>query len=1849
MGTVSSSKDRVNFSTRAAFENWSMAHTARAHKRWTRILEQRIDDLEREREARSAARRRERRQQRQDWQKELAEARAATDASERITGPLIAEALVTDTFVPNDFVVGATPTHNASEVSSTRGNASNPTSRRASGSRRGTGGAGRSPKSRSPGHSGHATPLGKSPVASPSKRKARPARRSGLGMGSLTRALRTQSSSNTPKVTSGPEAVRDDTSSDEDVDIEAKLGGSRTNSNTGSRVTTAAELADLDALPVEDAVSYDVNRSTYVDIFLDYDVIQGGEYLSLPVGLFRRFDPSDCGLVDVRVIFILLALWCSGTVLDKVNFVFGMMSHNSTSLNFHEFSRIVEFLIVGHYCLGVNKRLPRKKEMKSTCVDMFNRADVNHDDSVSLPEFTAWAHVAITSKELLVRFHRPEGDPEPTATIKRGKKADKKALGRRKGPMSPPRRASLVAAEDILKRAEQKQADQNRKRQQSQVRHGHGAGPEPVSRLSVAAGTRGRKGDSGAAMGGLTGRKQSMSSISSADVRVGMSRASGAKDSKTRRRSIVQIKRRRSLADDASVSRSVVSQKPDSRGASHRRLNLLNDVMPENIKVDKTGRGHTVVRGESLIIDRHGAHAVPSPVARVGSLNRVASQKSFAVSPSGAAQSGFAFPPHASGGKARRDSVGSAAKARPREPSAASIGKVPRHPRKPARSTRRAHPPAARAAPPRPPHSVLSGVGGDEDEHAAAAANRARSTRSMLSEVAHQANNGISPVNFYKQRTQQSLLSQASGDSATLREDGASVNAPPPSVAPPASVGVPRLSSQRSVFGGGAGGARVATLERGESAMTLATHSEAGPPHDSITVGGPMALPPGRALDEEYAIVEEEDEASDGGAPGGGSKGVAGAHAAPPFSRATTVRMQTRLRMAAAAIPWLQHESSDESDHTDDGDLLMTADDPETRRFRAKFEARAKDVRNRKQRAIASKREQRWLHDNTKFNFLHLRSLTEQFTDVSNVTGHLERRSFHRVIKNTLPAFGAFERDRLFRIADKDRWNLLSFRRTVECLNMVMRGLPEEKLDLIFRIYDVNNTGFINTLDVVRFIKQGWRRHTVLVTKAIDLANSMMKLLDVDGDGEVTRAEFAVSIARDPQLLETFTQCIAINKEMARALHELTAVHPNFNKGSVSEMFRALGSGFREHLIREHSLEEFTQFMTKFFDCQEDEEEHVALIFEAFDTEENGRVVLRDILNGFVQIMGTSMREQTEYYFDLYDMNGDGTLDRNEIMHMLLSSQTKTNEDAAAVIDIINRFDPQGIGKISREKFNKLGFRDTIIMETLDHMFEIRVQVYDVFKMPSKRRAKRRRRSKARVRRRRSSTRPPSRPQTMAESIRGRHDRRSSMEEKEDEGNAEEVGGKDGEEAADWPGSPDEDDTAGEDWNLDDSESESEPEVVTESETDSTEDETESVMGKVDPVVSDAQELKRKLASEAAARRREERKLAKQRTRRSPKHARGTTRAPHAASPTNAGQSPSELQSGHGSVRASPTESPKMHSPMSRDATGASPSNAAASSSALASPTSHAGAASPSAAPGWPQAVDDAGSRVPLAASPPPPPGMAGTAGDAAVAEEVSDEDDSADDEESYEADGSDSDRELHAASKTAASLLVDVFRHATTVEENVVSEEETPEDSPVPDEAPRVAPVMPKHFSPVKKPRVKKVLTPAWKKAARADVKPKPETPQWVHTHNDIKVIRAQNHRVGLGRSQRRGSTHRAVMSTAADGAATLVPLTSEVLTAEDMTAAGTTGGSFWVLQEEASRCEAQIEVGGKVHHVTHSTHKPKFDFARPLADLSALLPTSRVPVGMSGTEYIRHLHGLDLLRRLPFATDARGGGGGR
>jgi len=57
-------------------------------------------------------------------------------------------------------------------------------------------------------------------------------------------------------------------------------------------------------------------------------------------------------------------------------------------------------------------------------------------------------------------------------------------------------------------------------------------------------------------------------------------------------------------------------------------------------------------------------------------------------------------------------------------------------------------------------------------------------------------------------------------------------------------------------------------------------------------------------------------------------------------------------------------------------------------------------------------------------------------------------------------------------------------------------------------------------------------------------------------------------------------------------------------------------------------------------------------VFSRFDADDSGFISLEELFNGLAQVMDGSVDAKAEFYFDLYDMDGGGTIDANEVRYV---------------------------------------------------------------------------------------------------------------------------------------------------------------------------------------------------------------------------------------------------------------------------------------------------------------------------------------------------------------------------------------------------------------------------------------------------------------------------------------------------------------------------------------------------------------------------------------------------------------------
>merc|ERR1712179_776909 len=102
-------------------------------------------------------------------------------------------------------------------------------------------------------------------------------------------------------------------------------------------------------------------------------------------------------------------------------------------------------------------------------------------------------------------------------------------------------------------------------------------------------------------------------------------------------------------------------------------------------------------------------------------------------------------------------------------------------------------------------------------------------------------------------------------------------------------------------------------------------------------------------------------------------------------------------------------------------------------------------------------------------------------------------------------AFGAFSKN----------GNTIDFRDFVMVIHLTSNGSAEEKLRLMFRMYDKNGNGSIDAREMNEVIRECYQ---MLGEDSHGKAEDMFNMMDKDGDGTITEQEFIRACLEDVEL-----------------------------------------------------------------------------------------------------------------------------------------------------------------------------------------------------------------------------------------------------------------------------------------------------------------------------------------------------------------------------------------------------------------------------------------------------------------------------------------------------------------------------------------------------------------------------------------------------------------------------------------------------------------------------------------------------------------------------------------------------------
>ena len=131
-------------------------------------------------------------------------------------------------------------------------------------------------------------------------------------------------------------------------------------------------------------------------------------------------------------------------------------------------------------------------------------------------------------------------------------------------------------------------------------------------------------------------------------------------------------------------------------------------------------------------------------------------------------------------------------------------------------------------------------------------------------------------------------------------------------------------------------------------------------------------------------------------------------------------------------------------------------------------------------------------------------------------SGMMDKKEFRNFIKTALPDLNMKKmEENTFRMYDTNQDGHVSMEEFLIVFHIFSGGTPEENLQRIFRIFDVDNNGSISKKELKKLVKD---MSAIIKENNPDqfaaemIANSCFKEMDKDNDGSITSKEFCAAI-----------------------------------------------------------------------------------------------------------------------------------------------------------------------------------------------------------------------------------------------------------------------------------------------------------------------------------------------------------------------------------------------------------------------------------------------------------------------------------------------------------------------------------------------------------------------------------------------------------------------------------------------------------------------------------------------------------------------------------------------------------------
>ena len=345
-------------------------------------------------------------------------------------------------------------------------------------------------------------------------------------------------------------------------------------------------------------------------------------------------------------------------------------------------------------------------------------------------------------------------------------------------------------------------------------------------------------------------------------------------------------------------------------------------------------------------------------------------------------------------------------------------------------------------------------------------------------------------------------------------------------------------------------------------------------------------------------------------------------------------------------------------------------------------------------------------------------SIVELFEAAAGPSNVLTKPKFNSVVRRLIPGdnlssddkeFLSFALSNIFYAFDRNNDGTVDFDEFAAGFAMLASGSKSEKLQLAFRMFDVDGDGYISTLEMWRYLRSFLtvllalngaaqqlptdRLVDLIDSAAVSITQQVFKTADVNRDNRISYAEFG-NWYNDKQgyTMLPWLELLDMNKWPAPATSAdaesdgSTEACFEFVLTADGHLLRIMPEDVRafQRVTQSSTLDEVdVATLQRVFDevagdapaltkaafnravralipgqaLSEDEQRFLSYmlsnLFFAFDADHNGAVDREEFTAGFLLLCSGNKSDKLSLAFRLFDTNGDGYLDREEMSRYL--------------------------------------------------------------------------------------------------------------------------------------------------------------------------------------------------------------------------------------------------------------------------------------------------------------------------------------------------------------------------------------------------------------------------------------------------------------------------------------------------------------------------------------------------------------------------------------------------------------------